>query len=160
MDDFIGWLKKQDDTAINESNTRYSIEVNYRTSIKEALEAYARITLGYVSAALKHADFHVKQVFDDGLLRILVSIRNWDDGGHVAVVSWNPNHKCFITTTGFYNKLTKSVGVKKDSEKKCDSDNAAEITNQVKNLMHSLKETKDRYVEKLKKVPLKRGPKK
>lgn len=159
MDNFIGWLKNQE-AAINESNTRYSVEVNYRTRIKEALEAYARITLGYVSAALKHAEFHVKQVFDDGLLRILVSIRNWDDGGWVAVLSWNPHHNCFFITTGFYNKLTKSVSVKKDEGKKCEADNAAELTNQVKNVMHSLKGTKDRYVEKLKKVPLKRGPKK
>lgn len=156
MHNFVDWLKSQ--STINESSTRYSVEVNYRTSIDEVLEAYARITLGYVSAALKHADYHVKQVFDDGLLRILVSIRNWDDGGWVVVVSWNPKQKSFFITNGFYNKLSKSVGVKKESEKKSNSDNASEITNQVKNILHSLKTVKDRYVEKLKKVPLKRGP--
>ena len=160
MDNFIGWLKKKEQGPLTEdSSTRYSVEVNYRTRIKEALEAYARITLGYVSAALKHADYHVKQVFDDGLLRILVSTRNWDDGEWVAVVSWNPHHSMFLITTGFYNKLTKSVSVKKDSAKKIEAENAAEITNHVKNMMHHLKGLKDRHIEKLKKVPLKRGPK-
>ena len=161
MDNFIGWLKKQQEASLNEdSNTRYSIEVNYRTRIKEALESYARITLGYVSAALKHADYHVKQVFDDGLLRIIVSARNWDDGEWATIVSWNPHQSTFIITTGFFNKLTKSVTVKKDSGKKIDSENAAEITNHVKNVMHNLKGLKDRHIQKLKKVPLKRGPKK
>ncbi len=158
MQNFIGWLKEKQN--LNEDNTRYSIEVNYRTRIKEALEAYARITLGYVSAALKHGDYHVKQVFDDGLLRILVSNRNWDDGEWVTVVSWNPHHRTFVISTGFYNKLTKSVSVKKDSAKTVPAENAAEIANHVKNTMHHLKGLKDRHIEKLKKVPLKRGPKK
>jgi hypothetical protein len=157
METFIGWLKQQE--SLDEANTRYSVEVNFRTKISEILENYARIALGYVSAALKHADLHVKQVFDDGLIRILVSSRNWDDGEWVVVVSWNPHHKCFFITKDFYNKMNKQVSYKGDASQKCESDNPAEITAAVKNLMHKLKDTPDRHVEKLKRVPLKRGPK-
>jgi hypothetical protein len=158
MQTFIEWLRNLE--PLNEENTRYSVEVNFRTKVGEVLEHYARITLGYVSAALKHSDYHVKQVFDDGLIRILVSSRNWDDGTWVVVVSWNPHHKRFFITKGFYNKLSKGVSYTKGSEQPCDSDNASEITGAVKNLLHHLKDQKDRHIEKLKKVPLKRGPKK
>jgi hypothetical protein len=158
METFIGWLKQHG--SLNETSTRYSVEVNFRTKIGDILENYAKIALGYVSAALKHSDHHVKQVFDDGLIRILVSARNWDDGEWIVVVSWNPHHQCFFITKGFYNKMNKQVSFKKDSAIKCDSDNPAEITAHVKNLMHHLKDQPDRHVLKLKKVPLKRGPKK
>ena len=158
METFIGWLKQQE--SINETSTRYSVEVNFRTKIGDILENYAKIALGYVSAALKHSDFHVKQVFDDGLIRILVSARNWDDGEWVVVVSWNPHHRCFFITKGFYDRMNKQVSFKNDSASKCDSDNPSDITAQIKNLMHHLKDQPDRHVLKLKKVPLKRGPKK
>lgn len=158
METFIGWLKTQD-SSVNEANTRYSVEVNFRTRVEEVLEHYARITLGYVSAALKNFEYHVKQVFDDGVIRILVSTRNWDDGEWVVVVSWNPHHKCFFITKGFYNKLAKNVSYKQGSEVRTDSDNAAKITADVRNIMHELKGKKDRHIEKLKKVPLKTGPK-
>ena len=151
MDTFKSWL--------NESNTRYSVEVNFRTKIKEVLESYARICLGYVSAALKQADLHVKQVFDDGLIRILVSARNWDDGSWTIVVSWNPHHNCFVITKGFYNKLNKQISYKIGSETHCKTDNASEITALVKSTMHQLKNEPDRHIQKLKGVPLKRGPK-
>jgi hypothetical protein len=154
---FIEWLKRQEN--LNEINTRYSVEVNFRTRIKEILESYAKITLGYVSAALKNANYHVKQVFDDGLIRIMVSMRNWDDGTWVVVASWNPHHNCFIITTGFYNRMNKSISVKKEEGQKCSAENASEITNQIKNILHHLKDKKDKHIEKLKKVPLKTGPK-
>ena len=158
METFIGWLREQ--RPLVEASTRYSVEVNFRTKIDDVLENYARIALGYVSAALKHSDYHVKQVFDDGLIRILVSARNWDDGEWVVVASWNPHHRCFFITKGFYDKMNKQVSFKKDSSERCESDNPAEITAQIKNLMHHLKDQPDRHVEKLKRVPLKRGPKK
>jgi hypothetical protein len=159
METFIGWLRKQLDEELNEANTRYSVEVNYRTRIHEVLENYARIALGYVSAALKQSNLHVKQIFNDGLVRILVSSRNWDDGEWVVVVSWNPHHNAFFMTPGFYDKMNKHVTYKKDGSKKCKSENASEITNEIKNMLHNLKPLKDRHLEKLKKVPLKRGPK-
>jgi hypothetical protein len=131
--------------------------VNYRTKTDEVLKHAAKITLGYASAALKKADFHVKQVFEEDPLRILVSTRNWDDGEWVGVVSWQPKKRCYIVSRGFYNKDRKSVSVQ--HSKDCNAESAAEIVREVQNLMHSLKDKPDRHVEKLKKVPLKRGPK-
>jgi hypothetical protein len=156
MRTFISWLKQHQ--IITESDTRYSVEVNFRTRTKEVLESAAKITLGYASAGLKKKNFHVKQVFDESPLRILVSARNWDDGEWVGVASWNPNQMCYIISKGFYNKDRKSVSVKES--KKCDAENASEIVNDVINLMHYLKDQPDRHVQKLKRVPLKRGPKK
>ena len=155
MKSFIGWLKIQDTLA--EADTRYSVEVNFRTKIDEVMKNAAKITLGYASAALKKAEFHVRQVFEEDPLRILVSTRNWDDGEWVCLVSWNPEHKCFVISKGFYNKYRKSVSVQ--GRKHCNAENASEIANEVKNMMHSLKDKPDRHVEKLKKAPLKRGPK-
>lgn len=157
MHTFIGWLKSLTEENLNEADTRYSVEVNFRTRTKEILHNAAKITLGYASAALKKADFHVKQVFEEEPLRILVSKRNWDDGEWVCVASWNSHENCYVISKGFYNKDRKSVSVQ--NSKKCEAENAAEIANAVKNMMHGLKDQPDRHVERLKKVPLKRGPK-
>ena len=51
MKSFIGWLKIQD--TLSEADTRYSVEVNFRTKIEEVMKNAAKITLGYASAALK-----------------------------------------------------------------------------------------------------------
>lgn len=155
MISFISWLKQKSD--LNENNTRYSVEVNFRTKTDEVLKQAAKITLGYVSAALKKNNYHVKQVFEEEPLRILVSSRNWDNGEWVGLVSWNPQHNCYVISKGFYNKDRKSVSIQ--STKKCEAENASEIFAQVKNIMHELKDKPDRKVQQLKKVPLKRGPK-
>lgn len=155
MDTFVGWLKRK--ATLAESDTRYSVEVNYRSTVDEVLKSAAKITLGYASAALKKLDLHVKQVFEEEPYRILVSSRNWDDGEWVCLVSWNPKDACFVISKGFYNKDRKTVSVQES--KKCNAENAAQITSEVKNMMHSLKDVPDRHVQKLKKVPLKRGPK-
>lgn len=152
---FISWLKDQ--RTFVEADSRYSVEVNFRTKIDEVLDNYAKICLGYVSAALKKSDFHVKHVFEEKPLRILVSQRNWDDGEWACVVSWNPNVKEFVISKGFYNKDRKTVSVQSSS--KIDSENASEIAQKVRNAMHDLKDKPDRHLEKLKRVPLKRGPK-
>ena len=161
------WVGKQlllkaiedESASLNEATTatRYSVEINYRSTIKEVAESFAKIALGYVSAAMKQNDYHVKHVFEEKPIRILVSSRNWDDGEWVGLVSWNPEHKCFIVSKGFYNKDRKTVSVQ--SSEKCKGDNAFEITKQVYNMMHDLKGKPDRHMEKLKPVPLKRGPK-
>lgn len=155
MISFISWLKQKSD--LNENNTRYSVEVNFRTKTDEVLKQAAKITLGYVSAALKKTNYHVKQVFEEDPLRILISSRNWDNGEWVGLVSWNHQHNCYVISKGFYNKDRKSVSVQ--SAKKCEAENASEIFAQVKNMMHELKDKPDRKVQQLKKVPLKRGPK-
>lgn len=140
-----------------ESDTRYSVEVNFRTTVDEILKHAAKITLGYASAALKKADFHVKQVFEEEPYRILVSTRNWDDGEWVCVASWNPKESCYVISRGFYNKDRKTVSVQ--DSKKCEAENASQITSEIKNLMHNLRDVPDRHIQKLKKVPLKTGPK-
>lgn len=137
--------------------SRYAVEVNYRTTTKESLEGFAKICLGYVSASLKKFGYHTKHVFTEKPIRLLVSSRNWDDGEWVGVVSWHENHKCFVISKGFYNKDRKSVSIQ--TSQKCAGDSAAEITKELHNQMHALKDKPDRHKEKLKPVPLKRGPK-
>lgn len=150
MDSFKDWFESID-------THRYNIETNFRTKMSEALSAYAKITLGYVSAAMKKNGFHVKHVFETSPLRILVSSRNWDDGEWVGMVSWNAENKCFVVSKGFYNKDRRTVSVQ--SNQKCNGDSASEIVGELRNLMHGLRDKPDRHVLNLKKVPLKRGPK-
>lgn len=138
-------------------STRYSIEVNYRTTQDEILSAGAKIILGYVSAGIKQYDFHVKHVYAEKPIRILISSRNWDDGEWTVLVSWNDKEKCFVASKGFYNKDRRTVSIQ--SSEKCSGENAAEITKQVYNMMYDLKGKPDRHMEKLKPVKLKPGPK-
>lgn len=152
---FVSWLKDQ--RTLTEADSRYSVEVNFRTKIDEILDSYAKICLGYVSAALKKHDLHVKHVFEESPYRILVSARNWDDGEWSCVVSWNPKEKKFYISKGFYNKDRKTVSVQ--STASTDSENASEIAQKVRSIMHDLKDKPDRHIENLKRVPLKRGPK-
>jgi len=154
METFVGWLKAK--LNLLESDTRYSVEVNYRSTVKEVLNHAAKVSLGYASAALKKADFHVKQVFEEEPYRILVSNRNWDDGEWVCVASWNPHEACYVVSKGFYNKDRNTVSVQESQ--KCNAESAAQITNEIRNTMHNLKDVPDRHIQKLKKVPLKRGP--
>jgi hypothetical protein len=140
--------------------TRYSVEVNYRSNIKEVAKAFAKIALGYVSAALKQDGYHIKHVYEEEPLRILISSRNWDDGEWVGCVSFNPDHEggCFVISKGFFNKMRKTLEIQ--SKKKCEGDSAADITKTMRNIMSELKGKPDRRREKLKGVPMKRGPKK
>jgi len=156
MKTFEDWIFK---SLLIESapTTRYSVEVNYRTTSKEALESFAKIALGYVSATLKGHDYHVKHVFDEKPLRILVSSRNWDDGEWTGVISYNYEHRCFVFSRGFFNKDRKTVSIQKSE--KCSGNSAAEIAKEIINIMHDLKDKPDRKRDKLRPVPLKRGPK-
>jgi len=146
--------------ALNEATaTRYSVEANFRSRIPEVLEAFAKIALGYVSAAMKQSGYHVKHVFDVKPLRILISSRNWDDGEWISVCSFNPQHDggSFIISKGFYNRDKRSVSIQ--SNKKANGNSAAEITVELRNLMHQVANEKDRRQEKLNPIQLKRGPK-
>lgn len=152
---FQEWMEKR----LNEGNTRYSVEVNYRTKTREVLEGFAKIALGYVSAGLKKQGYHVRQIFDEEPVRIMVSSRNWDDGEWVGMISYSPKDEggCFIISNGFYNKDRKTVSVQRSE--KCKNDTPAEMTKELVNMMHGLKGVKDRHMEKLNPVRLKRGPK-
>jgi hypothetical protein len=139
--------------------SRYSIEVNYRTTTKEALEGFAKICLGYVSAALKNHGYHTKHVFSEKPLRLLISSRNWDDGEWTGVVTWHPDHNCFVISKGFYNKDRKTVSIQ--SSQKCNANSASDVSKELHNMMNHLKNQPDKTSEKIKlrPVPLKRGPK-
>lgn len=169
MQEFSHWLLKntvKEDTNLkdwsnlyletNSTASRYSVEVNFRSKTKEVLEAYAKIVLGYVSAAMKQNNYHVKHVYEQPPVRILISSRNWDDGEWVGIVLWNTEHSCFVIAKGFYNKEKRTVSIQ--SQQKC-GDSAAEITVELRNMMHQLKDVKDRYQEKLKPIKMKTGPK-
>jgi hypothetical protein len=155
--EFSEWLSRIDEAS---SNSRYSVEVNFRTKSHEVMTSYAKISLGYVSAALKRKGYHVKQVFDEKPLRIIVSSRNWDDGEWVGMICYKPNEGSgcgFLISNGFYNKDRKTVSVQ--STRKCSDDTPAEMSKELLNMMFSLRNKEDRHKEKLKPVHLKRGPK-
>ena len=73
------------------------------------------------------------------------------------MISFNPNHHGFIMSKGFYIKERKTVAVQKWEPNKGTS--ASDLAGELRNMMHSLKDTPDRHLDKLKPVPLKRGPK-
>jgi hypothetical protein len=154
----VEWADHRNQTFIEAVEaSRYAIEVNYRTTMKDAQEGYAKIALGYVSAALKAHGFHVKMVFTEKPMRLLVSSRNWDDGEWVGMITYNPDHSCFMLCRGFYNRERKTISIQKHD--KMDANSPAEMASELRNLMHTLKDTPDAHQEKLKPVPLKRGPK-
>jgi hypothetical protein len=143
-----------------ENNSRYSVGVDFTTDLNDVLNGYAKISLGYVSAAMKKAGYHVKIVFEKEPIRILVSSRNWDDGEWVGMISFNPKIEkgCFIISQGFYNKERKIVNLKKSE--KCISNKPSEMTKQLKELMSELKNKKNNHKEKLNPIKLRTGPKK
>jgi len=139
-------------------HTRYSVEINYRTKKEDVLSGFAKITLGYVSAALKKEGYHVKLIFNEEPYRIIVTARNWDDGGWCALISYNHTLDMFVLSKGFYNKSKQTVSVV--DNKKIDGDlNASSMTYKLKNIMDDIKHKPDKHKEKLKGINLKRGPK-
>ena len=138
-------------------HSRYSVEVSYRTTANDALEGFAKICLGYISAALKNAGYHTKHVYTEKPLRLLVSSRNWDNGEWVGCITWHPEHKCFVLSKGTYNRDRNTVSISKSE--KCSGSSASEISKEMINTMHQLKQEPDKHQEKLKPALLKRGPK-
>lgn len=151
------FIVRQDELNESAEATRYSIEVNFRSKADEVLDSFAKIALGYVSAGLKQHNYHIKHVYTEKPLRILVSGRNWDDGEWIGIVSWNATHKCFVVSKGYYNKDRRTVSLQ--SSEKCKGENAFEITRQVYNMMHDLKGKPDRHIDKMKPAKMKTGPK-
>ena len=100
----------------------------------------------------------MKMVFSEKPLRVLASVRNWDDGGWVGIISFNEKLQMFVISKGYYNKDKKTVHVTK-SEKHEDEESAASLTANLKKMMDNIKHEPDRQEEKLKGINLKRGPK-
>lgn len=163
MTPFELWVEERDlgDHAkiIHEStqHSRYSIEVNYRTEIKEVMDAFAKLSLGYASAAMKNCGYHVKTLFSAEPYRLMVSVRNWDDGEWVAISTFDHDKNCFIVGEGVYNKDKKTISVQKS--RKCDHKSAADLVKDLRNLMEKLKRDKPAYPAALSPAHLKRGPK-
>jgi hypothetical protein len=142
-----------------EDVSRYSIEVNYRTSKKEVLSAWAKLVLGFVSAALQREGYHVKHIYSEKPMRILVSTNNWDDGAWTAILMFNQEQECFVISSGFWNKDRRTVSIQKDTGR-CSEDTAAALVGKLMNFMHDLKGRDPRVLNQLKPAPMKRGPKK
>jgi hypothetical protein len=106
---------------------------------------------------MKNCGYHVKVVFNNNPLRVLVSSRNWDDGEWVSVVTFNPEMNCFIIAKGSYNKDKKTVSI--HSSRKCDGKSASEITKDLRNQMEKVKKEKPIGSNTLQPANLKRGPK-
>ena len=148
------WLLHEATTA-----SRYAIDVNYRTRTDEVAKGFAKIALGYVSAALKQNGYHTRHVYDVDPVRLLVSTRNWDDGEWIVEVHFHPEYDggCFVICKGFYNKDRKTASIV--HSKKSEGTSAAAIANEIRMTLNELQGQPDRHLEKLRPVKLKTGPK-
>lgn len=144
--------------VLSETSSRYSVEVNFRTNLKEAIDHFSKLVLGYVMAAMKQHNYHVKHVYTVKPYRILISTRQWDDGEWVGIVTYNEEHNCFIFTPGVYSKMRGTASYKPEGSKKCVGTSAAEITKEVLNHMEEVKKKPLRDGERLKPINRKRGP--
>ncbi len=141
-----------------ESGSRYSIEVNFRSTWKEAKEHFVKLVLGYVMAAMKQHGYHVKHVYTARPYRILISTRQWDDGEWCGIVSFNHDQDCWVFSEGVYSKMRQSCSVVKSA--KIDAESASEITREVISKMSELKKRDPRDGAKLNPAKQKRGPRK
>jgi hypothetical protein len=137
--------------------SRYAVEVNFRTTMDEANHGFAKIALGYISAALKKMGYHVKLVFSEKPLRVIVSTRNWDDGEWVGMISYNNPLACFVLSKGYFNKMNKTVRVT-CSEKIDGQISSANMAEKLKNTVDKLKDLPEKPLPDVR-IHMKRGPK-
>ncbi len=144
---------------INEAveSSRYAVEVNYKTTMDQAKYGFAKIALGYVSAAIKKLGFHVKMVFSEKPLRIIVSSRNWDDNEWVGMISYNSTLGTFVLSKGYYNRMKQTVTVMRTIHLE-KSPSASDMVQKLKSEMDSLKNEPERKSPQIN-FHLKRGPK-
>lgn len=156
---FVEYYNKKHSLYLNEAveSSRYAVEVNFKTTIEEVNHGFAKIALGYVSAALKKMGFHIKLVFSEKPLRVIVSTRNWDDGEWVGMISYNNALGCFVLSKGYYNRMKKSVNVV-GSERITGTINSAGLTEKIKAEMEKLKHLPDKKKQDIQ-LKMKRGPK-
>lgn len=156
---FHEYYSKKYSIVLNEKveSSRYAVEVNFRTTIDEVTHGFAKIALGYVSAALKKMGYHVKLVFSEKPLRVIVSSRNWDDGEWVGMISYNNALGCFVLTKGNYNRMKKTVSVV-SSEKITGTINSSMMAEKLKDEMEKIKIMPDKKNIDLR-IKMKRGPK-
>lgn len=154
---FNEWIEEKDPNLISENSSRYSVEVNYRTSFEEVVDNYAKLTLGYISAGLKQVGYHVRNLYNEKPYRIIISTRNWDDGEWVGVLMFNSKERKFKIAKGYYNKDRKSVSVQISHD--ATGNTASELCKEMRNIMEKLKRQNPRGSNTLEPAPLKPGPK-
>jgi hypothetical protein len=137
--------------------SRYAVEVDFKTTADEANFGFAKIALGYVSSCLKKMGYHVKLVFTEKPLRVIVSSRNWDDGEWVGIISYNSQYNTFVLSKGNFNKSDKTVSLKSSTymQKPFSGNNLSE---KLKSMMDDLKKEKNIKKPEIV-INLKRGPK-
>ena len=148
MINYNDFIKKLNEGS---QNIRYSVEVNFDTPKEDCLVSYAKIVLGYVSAAMKKMNYHVKLVFSHKPLRLIVASRNWDDGEWVGMISYNEEKDHFTLSKGFYNKLKKTVAVQ-DTSTISDAVNAKILSYKLRDMMKDLEGKKDRFTPEFRKL--------
>lgn len=116
--------------------SRYSVEVNYRTNLKEVVDGFARLSLTFISAALKNSQYHIKIVLTEKPYRIIISERNFQDGEYACVVQFSETLNCFTISTGFFNRIKKTVNIQNTIKAKGMS--ASEVSTEVLEIMHKL----------------------
>lgn len=157
-DIFVEYLEKKH-TLIREAveTSRYAVDVNYKTTMDDVNFGFAKIALGYVSAALKRMGYHVKLVFTEKPLRVIVSSRNWDDGEWVGMICYNAQLGYFILSKGHYNRMKKSVNVVQ-SEKIDGKPSGSDLAVKLKEKMASVENLPPKKNLDIR-INLKRGPK-
>lgn len=138
-------------------SSRYAVEVDFRTTLDEANFGFAKIALGYVSSCLKKMGYHIKLVFSEKPLRVIVSSRNWDDGEWVGMISYNSQLNMFVLSKGHYNRADKTVSIE-HSEKIAKPHSAQHMSEKLKGMMDNLKKEPSKKQQPIT-INLKRGPK-
>lgn len=138
------------------STNRYSVEVNYRSTLPQVVDGFVQLVLGYISAAMKQANYHVKTILKEEPYRIIISARNFQDGEWVTLVAFNKEHNCFTISKGFFNRSRDTVTVQQTD--RCDGQSAAEIYRALMNRMSTIQHEKPHHVGDLKPVKKQTGP--
>jgi hypothetical protein len=160
---FAEYYNTKHTLTLNEKveRSRYAVEVDFRTTSQEANYGFAKIALSYVSSAIKNLGFHVKLVFTEKPLRVIVSSRNWDDGEWVGMISYNDDLNMFVLSKGTFNKADKTVSVKSKEAFQNDKENplsGKSMSEKLKSVMDNLKGMKAEPKPDIG-FKLKRGPK-
>ena len=160
---FAEYYNKQHTLILNEKveRSRYAVEVDFRTTSSEANYGFAKIALSYVSTALKNLGYHVKLVFTEKPLRVIVSSRNWDDGEWVGMITYNDDLNMFVLSKGNFNKADRTVSIKSKEvfpNSKNNPLSGKSMSEKLKSVMDNLKGMKVEPKPDLD-FNLKRGPK-
>jgi len=126
-------------------SSRYSVQIDFQTTAEKAHDDFAKLVLGFLSAALKAKNFQVKKVFEKEPIRIVVSSRNFQEGEIIAVVSHHNDDSCFVYTKCYYNK-DRETATKISSEKIPGDNSASSIFKFVYAKMNSIKDEKPHHI--------------